>query len=1301
MAEPMRESPLQDSSHRGKVADPCKKLLSSSAAAKQQQQGGARGGADPATAAAAPAASNNFDDDNEWDIGIGNLIIDLDADIEKTLTVKQGNHNNNMASTGSSSAAVGAKGKVAATSAATAAGVEHSATVDKGLKMKIKRTKPGTKEAKHEIVKAPTVDPSGVATAPAAAPPPPAASTNGDDSAGKAAKHNSGGFGSGGGGQSPAVVVGGSPSSAKRGSLGGHRRDKSKHQLAKSSADQVNGGPPSEPPGSVAPVVVPQPGSAVLNSSSQAEAVAQTSAAPGNPQPPSPAYPVLVAAAAATPVGSQALPTPAAKLAPAELAVSAQCASPAKTEDASSSPPPSKKLKTTPAVSCTTNGVSDAKVDVSDVCVGTSVGTITEPDCLGPCEPGTSVTLEGIVWNETEGGVLVVNVTWRGKTYVGTLLDCTKHDWAPPRFCDSPTDDLDARAPKGRGKRGRGSFSSPANDLSNFTETRSSVHSKLRNGAKGRRGAAGSPAPPSVPVFPRPDTNNKRKGRPSETEDSNGGAAAGKRSRSGSRGPPVSPPASPVLLECPEPNCSKKYKHINGLKYHQSHAHGAAEEELDSKDAINLSENDESNAEVPSVPPSPSPEKSSPKVEIKKECTPEPQVPSPVPAEPEKEVLVFSEEQPVVPPVAGSFAIAAKPATMPAVVQRTSAVLNVPTPPKLLQPTVASAEPKLGDKYKVKIPTPVQRPPATPITTIKAVQPLPAAAAPAAVKDKQEKQLQQQQPKSPVMPANLTPKKKTLRKSPTGSPQPEQQLNGLVFPIEPAPASPLPLTQQASEGREEVQSPAYSDISDDAAPIDAEVKSPPKGGDKKSDGQTPISGYGMYPYYGQTPYLPVNAVPVAAATPADGKGKEDKESSKLDKDKKEEFVAAGKPGTTGVQPAQTAPHYYPPFGYYPYNIDTTGYPIAAVMVDKYVDDKEIKIKEEKVEKEGAKQGQGVNKLVKSEVKDKQSENHQILKESIELKSQMGEKKFFSPYYAFERETDLQSMRRYYSGQPDKRKDVQPLDATVNKDASGNKSSKSTSKPPVAAKEDKSEKKQESEKSSSKQEGVKPTMETQGPPPPTNSYAYFNPNYMQSAHYSTLPFDPNHPVYRGMSPMLVPGPYGATPYLHPPMRYPGPEDLSRGPPPAAPTKTLDMLQHHPSQYAYSSHKIHELQERALKSPTPGAKTPSNPTPPSAGGPPPSSVPGGPIATAPGRSGPPRPSSGGATTPSGASTTKIAPPAAGDKDPLAPPPMRSPPPQRHVHTHHHTHVGLGYPILPGQYPSPYGGKPVLNDFEDSSY
>lgn len=94
-----------------------------------------------------------------------------------------------------------------------------------------------------------------------------------------------------------------------------------------------------------------------------------------------------------------------------------------KCEDGLIGGPPAKKMKIEPK-------------EMVDMCVGTSVGTITEPDCLGPCEPGTSVTLEGIVWHETEGGVLVVNVTWRGKTYVGTLLDCTQHDWAPPRWVD-------------------------------------------------------------------------------------------------------------------------------------------------------------------------------------------------------------------------------------------------------------------------------------------------------------------------------------------------------------------------------------------------------------------------------------------------------------------------------------------------------------------------------------------------------------------------------------------------------------------------------------------------------------------------------------------------------------------------------------------------------------------------------------------------------------------------------------------------------------------------------------------------
>ena len=51
-----------------------------------------------------------------------------------------------------------------------------------------------------------------------------------------------------------------------------------------------------------------------------------------------------------------------------------------------------------------------AAMDVRDAAVDAChVGVVTDPDCLGPCEPGTTVTLEGIVWNETENGMCYEN----------------------------------------------------------------------------------------------------------------------------------------------------------------------------------------------------------------------------------------------------------------------------------------------------------------------------------------------------------------------------------------------------------------------------------------------------------------------------------------------------------------------------------------------------------------------------------------------------------------------------------------------------------------------------------------------------------------------------------------------------------------------------------------------------------------------------------------------------------------------------------------------------------------------------
>jgi hypothetical protein len=53
-----------------------------------------------------------------------------------------------------------------------------------------------------------------------------------------------------------------------------------------------------------------------------------------------------------------------------------------------------------------------------DVGTATDVATLTEPEMLGPCEPGTAVNLEGIVWHETDTGMRYIT---SGNTYCITL----------------------------------------------------------------------------------------------------------------------------------------------------------------------------------------------------------------------------------------------------------------------------------------------------------------------------------------------------------------------------------------------------------------------------------------------------------------------------------------------------------------------------------------------------------------------------------------------------------------------------------------------------------------------------------------------------------------------------------------------------------------------------------------------------------------------------------------------------------------------------------------------------------------
>jgi len=156
---------------------------------------------------------------------------------------------------------------------------------------------------------------------------------------------------------------------------------------------------------------------------------------------------------------------------------------------------------------------------------------------------------------------------------------------------DSPTSDIDGRTPKGRGKRGRTCVNAARSDMNGSDrKLRSNRCASGKSTAGQSSGGSGSPVrsesggtlPPKRPrgVEAVPASSN-----------SDGSRANSKSSRSDSRTSIAEYDAASAdsLIECPAPNCNKKYRHANGLRYHQSRAH---------PDMVLVNDDEENNEDV-------------------------------------------------------------------------------------------------------------------------------------------------------------------------------------------------------------------------------------------------------------------------------------------------------------------------------------------------------------------------------------------------------------------------------------------------------------------------------------------------------------------------------------------------------------------------------------------------------------------------------------------------------------------------------------------------------------------------------
>jgi len=67
--------------------------------------------------------------------------------------------------------------------------------------------------------------------------------------------------------------------------------------------------------------------------------------------------------------------------------------------------------------------------------------------------------MDAIVWNETKGGLFTLNIIWRGKSFMGTLMDTSTNDhgseWASPWVADTQAPDLKLKVSVNKKKKNK------------------------------------------------------------------------------------------------------------------------------------------------------------------------------------------------------------------------------------------------------------------------------------------------------------------------------------------------------------------------------------------------------------------------------------------------------------------------------------------------------------------------------------------------------------------------------------------------------------------------------------------------------------------------------------------------------------------------------------------------------------------------------------------------------------------------------------------------------------------------------